>query len=156
MCSILSEDFDVSTEVPVCQHINDQLRADLKVHKRGHVQAQHTVRYYDLTVVEPQCASALSRFESSVAQCPAETDMDTRASIQLDSLVNLKYGRKLRKYHNSVVPLVITSDGYFHGEFTKFIDSLSPTTKLRIRCAIAKFLLNFRAFRYNSRSPPSS
>ena len=156
MRSILSDDYDVRTEVPVCQHINAQLRADLKVHKRGASLQEHSIQFFDLTVVEAQCSSALARYEDSVAHCPEGTALDTLARIQLDSLVNWKYGRKLDKYQLRVVPLVVTSSGYVHGEFSKFIDSLRHTTKLRMRSAITKFLLNFRAFRVNSLSPLSA
>jgi hypothetical protein len=155
ICSILSSKYEVNKEVPVCVSLNANLRADFKVHKQGDVAAAHTIRYYDLTIVEQQCATALADFLKSDQESPPDVQATVKAANQLAQLTLRKYSEKLVKYNSEVVPLVATADGYLEKQFSIFLASLDPTSRTRIRCAIAKFLLNFRAFRFNSLSPPS-
>jgi hypothetical protein len=148
---ILSSMFAVNTEVPVCHDINNNLRADLKVTQRAieGVQAR-AVTYYDLTIVESQCATAFERYASSTTDCPADLPPDNRAALQLESLVNYKYSRKLEKYHGMVVPLVITSEGYMHAEFIKLLSTVPNYIRTQLRCAVAGALLVFRGFRHTA------
>jgi hypothetical protein len=147
---ILSSMFAVNTEGPVC-HDNNNLRADLKVTQRAieGVQAR-AVTYYDLTIVESQCATALERYASSTTDRPAALPPDNRAALQLESLVNYKYSRKLEKYHGMVVPLVIMSEGYMHAEFIKLLSTVPNYIRTQLRCAVAGALLVFRGFRHTA------
>ena len=144
----LSSYLTVSTEVPVAHDLNPNLRADLKVTQRAiaDVQAAAT-KYYDLTIVESQCTTAFDTYTSSTSDCAADLPLDRRATLQLESLVNAKYTRKLNKYHGFVVPLVVTSEGYMHKEFLKFITAAPGSIRTRLRSAVARALLIFRGFR---------